>query len=44
MTAENVGIIYVHHVFSFVPGSLAAIGLVIVSLSQASQTICKQKD
>ena len=33
---------YVRHVFSFVPGSLAAISLLVVLLFHASKTICKE--
>ena len=33
---------YVRHVFSFIPGSLAAISLLVVLLFHASKTICKE--
>ena len=33
---------YVRHVFSFVPGSLAAISLLVLLLFHASKTICKK--
>ena len=33
---------YVRHVFSFVPGSLAAISSLVVLLFHASKTICKE--
>ena len=33
---------YLRHVFSFVPGSLAAISLLVVLLFHASKTICKE--